>query len=482
MTSGTPAAPATTWTSRDIVERALALSRSAHCAVIVDDLDAAWLRWAGDEVTASGASRTRRVTVVSRGSGGDAALSATLDDVHDARDLADLVHASRRLADLTGAAAGHTRPDPVEGDGTDCGADGAEAGPALDARDELGRAVRAFALGRSDPGTVSHGFAQHRTVTSRLGTSSGVRRCHSRPTSTLDLSSRTPDESRTTWYGAVADTFRDIDPEAVRTTGHPLRHPLPYRELPPGRYEVILAPAAVADLMTAVYRAAGASDAAGGRSVFSRPGGGTRVGETLASLPLNLRGDPREPGLECCPFLLSRGAVSDIFGEAAQPGADPGDNGLPLSPTYWMQGGTLTALPASRADGERLGLPARPAVGNLILDGGTDRSLPEMIRSTRRALLITCLWYIRPTDTSTLSLTGLTRDGVHLVEDGRVSAYVNDFRFAESPVSLLARAVEAGRTERAPGRESGMLFPRTAMPPLRVPDFRLTAPAPSARR
>ncbi|MEV5606720.1 metallopeptidase TldD-related protein [Streptomyces sp. NPDC052225] len=474
-------AKATARTPQEIVERALALSRAPHCAVIVDDTDAAWLRWAGDDVTAAGASRTRRVTVVSGGRGGDAAVSATVDDAADVRALADLVRASRELADRAGGTPARlepVRPADTEGDGFDTEGPQPAAAPA---QDELTAGVRQFVRpAEEDPRAVSHGFAQHRTVTSWLGTSAGVRLRHHRPTSTLDLSARAPDESRTAWAGAVADTFRDIDAAAVRsaTTGL-LRRPLPYRELPPGRYEVILAPAAVADLMTAVHRAAGAADAADGRSVFARPGGGTRIGDTLAALPLNLRGDPREPGLECCPFVLSRGAVSDAFGEAVPSGADTADNGLPLSATHWMRGGTLTALPASRADADRLGVPVRPAVGNLILDGGTDRSLAEMIRSTRHALLITCLWYIRPTDAGTLSLTGLTRDGVHLVEDGRVSAYVNDFRFAESPVSLLARAVEAGRTERAPGRECGLLFPRTAMPPLRVPDFRFTARAPS---
>ncbi|MFB7248880.1 peptidase [Streptomyces populi] len=464
-------------TPRDVVERALALSRAAHCAVIVDETDTAWLRWAGDDVTAAGTSGTRRVTVVSTGRGGDAAASATLEDVHDPRDLADLVHASRSLADR----AGGTPPplEPVSGSGVDPDAD--EPTGAVPAQDQLNSVIPELTRLQADGRIASHGFAQHRTVTSWLGTSAGVRRRHRRPTSTLDLNALSPDGTRTAWAGAVADGFRDVDLAAMRaaTTGR-LRQPLPYRELPPGRYETILAPAAVADLMTVAYRAAGAADAAGGRTVFARTSGGTRIGERLAALPLNLRGDPLETGLACCPFVLSRGDVSDVFGEAVQSGSDPSDNGLALSSTHWMKDGTLTALPASRADAHRLGLPARPAIGNLILDGGTERSLSEMIRSTRRGLLITCLWYMRPTEAATLSLTGLTRDGVHLVEDGRVSAYVNDFRFAESPVSLLARATEAGRTERAPGREFGMHFPRTAMPPLRIPDFRLTARAPSA--
>ena len=465
---------------QEIVERALSLSRAAHCDVIVDDTDTAWLRWAGDEVTANGASGTRRVTVISSGPGGGAAVSGTVDDPHR---LEELVRASEAPTDApaageTAAAGSTAAPEPMRGDGAFESAELPEAAPA---RDRLSALIPELVRARGRSHGALHGFAQHRTGTAWLGTTAGVRRRHRLGTSTLELYTRTPDGSRTAWAGAVADGFHGMDLPGLEaaTTGR-LRQPLPHRELPPGRYEVLLSPAAVADLMTAVYRAGGAADATEGRTVFARPGGGTRIGDTLAALPLNLRSDPREPGLECRPFVLSHGAVSDAFGEAVQAGADPADNGMPLSATYWMKDGALTSLLASRADAARLGVPVRPAVGNLVLDGGTDRSLTEMIRSTRRALLISCLWYIRPTDVGTLTLTGLTRDGVHLVEDGRVTAYVNDFRFAESPVSLLSRAVEAGRTERAPARESGMHFPRTAMPPLRIPDFRFTARAPSA--
>ncbi|MEU1474376.1 metallopeptidase TldD-related protein [Streptomyces sp. NPDC005760] len=459
--------------AEEIVERALALSRAAHCDVIVDDTDAAWLRWAGDEVTANGASGVRRVTVISTGAGGGAAVSGTVDDPHD---LEGLVRASEAPNDAPAAGAA-AAPEPIRGDGAFESAELPEAAPA---REQLSALVPEFVRAQRRSQGVLHGFAQHRTGTAWLGTSAGIRSRHRLGTSTLDLYARTPDGSRTAWAGAVADGFHGMDLPGLEaaTTGR-VQQPLPYRELPPGRYEVLLSPAAVADLMTAVYRAGGAADASEGRTVFARPGGSTRIGDTLAALPLNLRSDPREPGLECRPFLLSHGAVSDAFGDAVQAGADPADNGMPLPATYWMKDGVLTSLLASRADAARLGLPVRPAVGNLVLDGGTDRSLTEMIRTTRRALVINCLWYIRPTDAGTLTLTGLTRDGVHLVEDGHITAYVNDFRFAESPVSLLSRAVEAGRTERAPAREAGMTFPRTAMPPLRIPDFRFTTKAPS---
>ncbi|MFD8812395.1 metallopeptidase TldD-related protein, partial [Streptomyces sp. NPDC059627] len=207
-------------------------------------------------------------------------------------------------------------------------------------------------------------------------------------------------------------------------------------------------------------------DAAEGRTVFSNPGGGTRVGEKLTDLPLTLRSDPNEPGLESAPFVLahSSGGDQSVF-----------DNGLPVAPTEWVARGELKNLTTTRHSAGLTGLPVAPAGGNLILDGGQDRSLDEMVADTERGLLLTCLWYIREVDPATLLLTGLTRDGVYLVENGQVTGQVNNFRFNESPVDLLGRAAEAGRTEKTLPREWSDWFTRAAMPALRVPDFNMSS-------
>jgi predicted Zn-dependent protease len=103
------------------------------------------------------------------------------------------------------------------------------------------------------------------------------------------------------------------------------------------------------------------------------------------------------------------------------------------------------------------------------------RSLDEMIAQTSRGLLLTCLWYVREVEPQTLLLTGLTRDGVYLVEGGEVVAEVNNFRFNESPVDLLDRLAEVGHTERTLAREFGDYFTRTAMPTWRVADFNMSS-------
>jgi predicted Zn-dependent protease len=151
------------------------------------------------------------------------------------------------------------------------------------------------------------------------------------------------------------------------------------------------------------------------------------------------------------------------------------DNGLPVAATDWIRDGELHRLTTTRHSAGLTGLPVAPGIDNLILDGGEDRSLEEMVANTERGLLLTCLWYIREVDPATLLLTGLTRDGVYLVENGEVTGQVNNFRFNESPVDLLRRATEAGRTERTLPREWSDWFTRAAMPPLRIPDFNMSS-------
>jgi predicted Zn-dependent protease len=234
-----------------------------------------------------------------------------------------------------------------------------------------------------------------------------------------------------------------------------------------GRYEVLLPSEAVADLMVSIAYEASGQDAEDGKTVFSRPGGGTRVGDVLSPLAFNLRSDPAEPGLECAPFLTASSSTSDtsVF-----------DNGLPLHRTDWIVDGRLNRLRYHRAGAARSGTKPAGFIGNLVLElPGAAGSLADMVSQTERGLLLTCLWYIREVDPATMLLTGLTRDGVYVVEDGEVVGASNNFRFNESPVDLLARASEVGATQRALGREFGEYLNRTRMPPLRIPDFNMSS-------
>ncbi|MFD5428702.1 metallopeptidase TldD-related protein [Streptomyces sp. NPDC127084] len=453
----------------EIVERALELSTADGCVVIADEQSSANLRWAGNALTTNGVTRGRTLTVIATVDGAQGTASGVVSrSAVTAEDLEPLV----RSAEAAARAAGPAEDAQPLVAGAPAAADFAEA-PAetssavfADFAPALGEA---FARARS-AGRELYGFAHHELTSTYLGTSTGVRLRHDQPTGTLELNAKSPDRTRSAWVGRSTRDFRDlkdIDPTALDAE---LATRLGWAErridLPAGRYETLLPPTAVADLLIYQMWSSAGRDAAEGRTVFSKPGGGTRLGESLTELPLTLRSDPNEPGLESAPFVIAHasGDTASVF-----------DNGLPLEPTRWVRDGALDRLVTTRHSAGLTGLPVAPGIDNLILDGGGERSLEEMVAATERGLLLTCLWYIREVDPATLLLTGLTRDGVYLVENGEVTGAVNNFRFNESPVDVLRRATEAGRTEKTLPREWGDWFTRAAMPPLRVPDFNMSS-------
>ncbi|MER7914012.1 metallopeptidase TldD-related protein [Streptomyces sp. NPDC096068] len=450
----------------EIVERALELSRADGCVVIADEESSANLRWAGNTLTTNGVTRGRTLTVIATVDGAQGTASGVVSrsavTVDDLEPLVRAAEAAARSAGPAEDAQPLVEGVPVSPDFTDAPAETSSAvfgdfAPALG---------EAFARARAG-GRELYGFAHHELTSTYLGTSTGLRLRHDQPNGTLELNAKSPDRSRSAWAGRATRDFKDVDPAALDAD---LAVRLGWAErrieLPAGRYETLLPPTAVADLLIYQQWNAAARDAVEGRTVFSKPGGGTRLGETLSQLPLTLRTDPNEPGLESAPFVIahSSGDDSSVF-----------DNGLPLGPTDWVRDGKLERLVTTRHSAGLTRLPVAPGAGNLILDGGGERSLEEMVSSTERGLLLTCLWYIREVDPATLLLTGLTRDGVYLVENGEVVGEVNNFRFNESPVDLLSRASEAGRTEKTLPREWSDWFTRAAMPALRVPDFNMSS-------
>jgi predicted Zn-dependent protease len=235
--------------------------------------------------------------------------------------------------------------------------------------------------------------------------------------------------------------------------------------LPAGRYETIMPPSTVADMMIYLAWSMAGRGAQEGRTAFSGPGGGTRLGERLTELPLTLFSDPVAPALACTPFVAvsSSSETVSVF-----------DNGMEIGQVDWIRNGVISALAYPRATAARFDANVAVAADNLVMTGGSAR-LADMIAATERGLLLTTLWYIRELDPTTLLLTGLTRDGVYLIEDGEVTAAVNNFRFNESPLDLLRRATEAGASEKTLPREWGDWATRAAMPSLRIPDFYMSS-------
>ncbi|WP_030766903.1 metallopeptidase TldD-related protein [Streptomyces sp. NRRL F-2664] len=450
----------------EIVERALELSTADGCVVIADEESSANLRWAGNALTTNGVTRGRTLTVIATVDGKEGTASGVVSrSAVTAEDLEPLVRAAEAAARGAGPAE-DAQPlvtgVPASPDFTDAPAETSSAVFA-DFAPALGEA---FARARAG-GRELYGFAHHELVSTYVGSSTGLRLRHDQPTGTLELNAKSPDRLRSAWAGRSTRDFKDVDPTALDAE---LAVRLGWAErkidLPAGRYETLLPPTAVADLLIYQMWSASARDAVEGRTVFSKPGGGTRLGERLTELPLTLRSDPNAPGLECAPFVIAHSSGDDVSAF---------DNGLPVPATEWIKDGELARLATTRHTAGLTGLPVSPGFGNLILDGGGEKSLDEMVSDTERGLLLTCLWYIREVDPATLLLTGLTRDGVYLVENGQVVGEVNNFRFNESPVDLLSRASEAGRTEKTLPREWSDWFTRAAMPAVRIPDFNMSS-------
>jgi predicted Zn-dependent protease len=468
------------YSPQETVERALAAARCDDCVVIAEETSNANLRWAGNTLTTNGVSASRQVTVIAinrHGNGPGQASSGVVSRAGVRPDqIEDVVRAAERAAaeatpaedaeELAGPGEpGSFREKNLDEPGWDSPPGRTEIGVLRDFAATLGETLRAAqAAGRK-----LYGFAEHDLTSTFLGTSTGVRQRHDQPTGRVELNAKSADLERSAWTGVATRDFTDVDIAGL-DAGLAGRLEAAKRAiaLPAGRYETLLPPTAVADLLTYLYWSAGAKEAAEGRTVFSKPGGGTRVGERLSAQPVTLSSDPRAPGLACAPFVLSHasGPDSSVF-----------DNGLPLSATSWISDGSLAALISSRHSAEVAGLPVTPAIDNLTFatSAPAPLALEEMIASTGRALLVTCLWYIREVDPQTLLLTGLTRDGVYLVEDGEVVGAVNNFRFNESPVGMLERLLEVGATVPTLPREWGDYFNRAAMPAVRVEGFNMSS-------
>jgi len=473
--------------AQEVIEVALATAArdgADACIVLVDETSHADVRFALNTTTTNGVRRDRSVTVIvmvsSRPDGAPSVGVARRSGVVDTEQMV-----SAALTDARGAPPADDAFALVDGMGA-ARAGGRAASLAFGRApvetdlsvlgDVLSGLSAAFGRAAAQD-VVLAGFAEYGVSTLYLGSSTGVRLSFSQPTGAINLVGRSLDGVRSAWTGVGAERIGEVSFEAMENELWRrlawARRPL---ALEAGRYEVILPPSGVADMMGSLFfYGMGGQDAEDGRTVFSAAGGdggdgasgGTRVGERITGVPFTLYSDPFEPGLECLPFAAcgSSDSESSVF-----------DNALPLERTDWIRDGILAHLRYHRAGASRSGVGPAPYIDNLILRDGSGRgTVDEMVARTERGLLLTCLWYIREVDPATALLTGLTRDGVYVIENGAVVGAANNFRFNESPVDLLARATEVGASVRTLGRELGEYLNRCIMPPLRIPDFNMSS-------
>ncbi|OBG39564.1 metallopeptidase TldD-related protein [Mycobacterium sp. E3198] len=442
-----------------VLEEAAKLGGASETMVLVTDKVEATLRWAGNSMTTNGVSVNRSITVISVVRQGDSAHIGTMVSAEvDPRVIPGLVAASQQAA-RSAPEAGDAAPLLSDaGEPADWSAPVPGTGPLVfsDVADSLSRGFRGA--------DRLYGFAHHSVSTTFLASSTGLRRRFTQPTGAVEVNAKRGDASA--WAGIGTADFVDVPTDSLLEQ---LSMRLGWAKrsvaLPAGRYETIMPPSTVADMMIYLAWSMAGRGAEEGRTALSAPGGGTRVGERLTDLPLTMFSDPMAPGLASTPFVAvsNSSETVSVF-----------DNGMEISQVDWIRNGVINALAYPRATAHKFGADVAVAADNLVMTGGS-AELADMIAGTERGLLLTTLWYIREVDPTTLLLTGLTRDGVYLIEHGEVTAAVNNFRFNESPLDLLRRATEAGASEKTLPREWGDWATRAAMPSLRIPDFYMSS-------
>ena len=323
---------------------------------------------------------------------------------------------------------------------------------------DLAPATRAEAMvlaldAARESNTVAAGFMDVQAGVQALATSKGLFAYYPSTGVASTLTVRTPDGQSSGWAGDEAADWTSI--ESQRISAAAVRKCLDWRGkgvLDPGEYEVVLEPTAVGMLMRNMRSTFDARTADEGRSYFSRSGG-TRVGEKVFDEKITIRSDPGARDAETSPFI--------------------GD-GSSVRPEVWVENGVLKALSYSRSWADRRGVEPRPPPQNLIMSGG-DATVQEMIESTRRGVLITRFWYIRGLNPRTMSYTGLTRDGTFLIENGRISRPVTNFRFNQSMVSFLQNVEMLGLPTRVAASENSSVSAPIVVPALKVRGFNLAS-------
>ena len=321
----------------------------------------------------------------------------------------------------------------------------------LNAEDRARVALTALEPARKAGDITAAGFLITNASSNAFGNNKGLFAYHRSTNANYTLTVRTKDGTGSGWAGAEHNDWRQLDFAAISKRAidkaHLSRSPV---AIEPGRYTVILEPQAVGDLVQIVgnYFAARAADE--GRSPFVKQGGGNKVGEKIVDERVTVYSDPFDPMVRAQPFDFQ---------------------GFPLGRQVFVENGVLKQLFYSRFWAKKQGKEPTGGPTSFIMSGG-NTSVEDMISSTPRGVLVTRLWYLREVDPRTILYTGLTRDGTFLIENGKITKSLKNFRFNDSPLFMLNNLETLGRPVRLAGTEQGGAV---VVPALKVRDFNFTS-------
>lgn len=407
--------------AQELIHKVLELSKADETFVALEGGPFAHLRFANNEVTTSGEVQDVEVTV--RCSLGTRTGSAQTNQF-DAASLERAVRQAEETARFAPEDPEHM-PMLAPQQYTEIRAwDDAVARLDPAYRAEVAR--RAIAAAKSG-NTVIAGFFTNAARFEAIGNSKGLFGYHRQTSLTYSNTARTPDGTGSGWAGNNDEDLQGFDPAGMAKVAvdKAVRSMQP-REIPPGTYTVVLEPSAVADLLLFLGISLDARSADEGRSFFSMKGGGNKIGQRVLNRRIRIYTDPADPRAPAVPFA---------------------PEGLPSRKITWVDQGVLKMLDYSRYWAQKQGKEPTPEPVNLIMEGATGTT-EELVRQTRRGVLVTRIWYIRYVDPQTILLTGLTRDGTFLIENGRIAAPVKNFRWNDSPISVFSRVEALSRAAR----------------------------------
>ena len=429
-----------------IVEKVLSFSRAEGCEIGIGSNVTGNTRFAANQLSTSGWQEDLQLAVQS--SFGPKHAVVTTNDLSD-ESVRRVVQESERLARLAPDDPEAMPPLPQQQyqpvsawfEGT----------ANLSAEERARAALIALEETRRSHDLAAAGFLITSGNSGATANKSGLFAYHRYSSAKYTLTVRTTDGTGSGWAAADDQDWSRLDVTGVarRAIAKARASKTPVA-IEPGRYTVILEPQAVGDLVQLMVFYMGAREADEGRSPFVKQEGGSKVGERIVDPRVNIYSDPSDPQLLAQPF--------------------DGD-GLPLGRQEWVKDGTLQQLYYTRFWAQHSGKQATGFPSSVKMQG-SDQTVDQLIAGTERGVLVTRLWYLREVDPRTILYTGLTRDGTFLIENGRISKSVRNFRFNDSPLFMLNNLEALGRPERLAGTESGGDI---VMPAVKAREFNFTS-------
>ncbi|MEP6263088.1 MAG: TldD/PmbA family protein [Gillisia sp.] len=424
--------------ARRIMEKALSFSTADSCEISLGGSNSGNIRYARNTVSTSGYSSNQNLSVTS--SFGKKSGSATIDEFDDAS-LQKVVQRAEELAKLSPENPEFMAPLGPQTYDESPGFIEATANITPEYRAQ----VAASSINPAEAKDVtSAGFLNDSAGFRAILNSNGLFAYNKATNVEFTVTMRTNDGTGSGW---VTRDYNDISKfDAAEASKVAIDKAVMSREaraIEPGKYTVILEPAASVDLLRNMRGSFNARTADEGRSFMSKDGG-TKLGQKIVDERVNIWSDPLHPEVP----------TSTWNGE-----------GMPLKKTSWIENGVVKNLAYSRYWAGQKGVEAVPFPPNLIMEGGS-ASLQDLIKSTKKGILVTRLWYIRGVDPQTLLYTGLTRDGTFYIENGEIRYPVKNFRFNESPIIMLNNLEALGQQVRIDGN---------LIPYMKIRDFTFTS-------